>query len=147
MKRHLLPSAAASVRCPAPTNSGGFLGQGRKLWGRFPIGGLNHPPRRDSQTVLDGKPAPRDDSGTEGQGATRMIHFRQIDPARNRARFYSLTVTRTLWGEVVLVRRWGRIGTAGQGAETAFAEPVSALRALRRAARRRRARGYLLMRR
>lgn len=75
-----------------------------------------------------------------------MIHFQQIDPARNRARFYSLDITRTLWGEVVLIRRWGRIGTAGQGAETAFAEPVFAIRALRRAARHRRARGYRLTR-
>lgn len=71
-----------------------------------------------------------------------MIHVQQIDPARNRARFYSLDISRTLWGEVVSIRRWGRIGTAGQGSETAVTEPVFAIRALRRAARHQRARCY-----
>lgn len=71
-----------------------------------------------------------------------MIHFQQIDPGRNRARFYSLTISRTLFGEPVLIRRWGRIGTTGQGAETLFPTPRDAIRALRRAARKRRARGY-----
>jgi predicted DNA-binding WGR domain protein len=30
------------------------------------------------------------------------------------ARFYSLEVERDLFGRVVLVRRWGRIGSAGK---------------------------------
>ncbi|MFC4170478.1 WGR domain-containing protein [Microvirga sp. GCM10011540] len=36
------------------------------------------------------------------------------DPAKNMARFYSLEVERDLLGRVVLVRRWGRIGTTGK---------------------------------
>jgi predicted DNA-binding WGR domain protein len=42
------------------------------------------------------------------------VVLRRIDPAKNMARFYSLEVERDLFGRVVLVRRWGRIGTAGK---------------------------------
>ena len=40
--------------------------------------------------------------------------MRRVEPARNMARFYSLDVERDLFGRVVLVRRWGRIGTSGK---------------------------------
>ncbi len=42
------------------------------------------------------------------------VAMRRVDPARNMSRFYSLDVERDLFGRVVLVRRWGRIGTAGK---------------------------------
>ncbi len=42
------------------------------------------------------------------------VTLRRIDPAKNMARFYSLEVERDLLGRVVLVRRWGRIGSAGK---------------------------------
>ena len=42
------------------------------------------------------------------------LALRRIDPARNMARFYCLAVERDLFGRVVLVRRWGRLGTAGR---------------------------------
>lgn len=41
----------------------------------------------------------------------RLTH---IDPNRNMRRFYRLSLERTLFGEVTLVRTWGRIGTHGQ---------------------------------
>jgi predicted DNA-binding WGR domain protein len=41
------------------------------------------------------------------------VSLRCVDLARNMARFYSMEVERDLFGRVVLVRRWGRIGTAG----------------------------------
>jgi predicted DNA-binding WGR domain protein len=37
----------------------------------------------------------------------------RIDPARNTWRFYEMAVQRDLFGGAVLIRRWGRIGTAG----------------------------------
>ena len=40
--------------------------------------------------------------------------LQRVDPARNMARFYSMDVERDLFGCVVLVRRWGGIGTAGR---------------------------------
>ena len=42
------------------------------------------------------------------------IIMRRIDAAKNMARFYSLEVERDLLGRVVLVRRWGRIGSTGK---------------------------------
>lgn len=42
------------------------------------------------------------------------IHLERCDPSRNMARFYRLELCQTLFGEVVLVRRWGRIGTIGR---------------------------------
>ena len=39
---------------------------------------------------------------------------RRLDPALNMRQFYSLEVERDLFGRMVLVRRWGRIGTAGE---------------------------------
>lgn len=37
-------------------------------------------------------------------------YFRSVDPERNRRRHYLLMVQRDLWGRLVVVRRWGRIG-------------------------------------
>ncbi|MEY8880907.1 WGR domain-containing protein [Donghicola sp. XS_ASV15] len=37
-----------------------------------------------------------------------------IDPSQNMRRFYRLSLERTLFGEITLVRTWGRIGTHGQ---------------------------------
>lgn len=45
---------------------------------------------------------------------TRSSHFERRDPTRNMNRFYRLTVTRDLFGAVLLVREWGRIGVSCQ---------------------------------
>jgi predicted DNA-binding WGR domain protein len=42
------------------------------------------------------------------------VVLRRIDPAKNMNRFYSLEVERDLLGRLILVRRWGRIGTTGK---------------------------------
>ncbi|MCB5205574.1 WGR domain-containing protein [Neorhizobium sp. T786] len=42
------------------------------------------------------------------------LHIRRIDPTRNMARFYELSISTTLFGNVSLTRSWGRIGTRGQ---------------------------------
>ncbi|BCH62446.1 hypothetical protein RvVAT039_pl08320 (plasmid) [Agrobacterium vitis] len=42
------------------------------------------------------------------------IYVERIAPEQNMARFYALAVQPTLFGEVSLVRAWGRIGTRGQ---------------------------------
>jgi predicted DNA-binding WGR domain protein len=62
----------------------------------------------------------------------------RIDPAQNMARFYCLSLQPTLFGEVSVVRAWGRIGTrgrikvdsypTGEGAATAFAHLEKAKR-------------------
>ena len=42
------------------------------------------------------------------------MRLQRTEPAKNMARFYSLDLERDLFGRVVVVRCWGRIGTAGR---------------------------------
>ncbi len=41
-------------------------------------------------------------------------HLHRIDPARNMARFYRLSATPSLFGDICIVREWGRIGRPGR---------------------------------
>jgi predicted DNA-binding WGR domain protein len=68
--------------------------------------------------------------------------LRRIDPTRNMARFYSMDVERDLFGRVVLVRRWGRIGTAGRTRLDEHPNEGRALAALAAIERQKRRRGY-----
>ena len=70
------------------------------------------------------------------------VHLRRADPARNLARFYSLTIQRSLFGAHDLVRRWGRIGTHGTTLIESFTDETEAFAALERIADRKRRRGY-----
>ena len=42
------------------------------------------------------------------------VHLRRIDPARNMSRFYRLDVQPDLFGGVLLMKEWGRIGARGR---------------------------------
>jgi predicted DNA-binding WGR domain protein len=67
------------------------------------------------------------------------VVLRRIDPRKNMARFYSMEVERDLLGRVVLVRRWGRIGSAGKvrlDEHNGEGEALAALQALQAAKRR-----------
>jgi predicted DNA-binding WGR domain protein len=66
----------------------------------------------------------------------------RIDPEQRIRRFYSLMIERDLFGGVVLVRNWGRIGTNGQELVEAFASEIEAGQALEALARTKRRRGY-----
>ncbi len=44
----------------------------------------------------------------------RTCILRRVDPARNMARFYRLSIEPSLFGDVALVREWGRIGGWGR---------------------------------
>jgi predicted DNA-binding WGR domain protein len=68
--------------------------------------------------------------------------LQRIDPARNMARFYSMDVERDLFGRVVLVRRWGRIGTAGRTRMDEHHEEGRAFAALAAIEAQKRRRGY-----
>lgn len=48
---------------------------------------------------------------------TRRLERRE--PACNRQRFQTLTVTRTLFGRWAVIREWGRIGRPALGARRA----------------------------
>jgi predicted DNA-binding WGR domain protein len=71
---------------------------------------------------------------------TQPVILRRIDPGKNMARFYSLEVERDLFGRVVLVRRWGRLGTAGRtrlDEHKGEGEALAALASMQRAKQRR----------
>ena len=70
------------------------------------------------------------------------VALRRVEPARNMARFYSLDVERDLFGRVVIVRRWGRIGTAGKVRLDEYEGEGPALAALHTLLRRKVRRGY-----
>lgn len=55
-------------------------------------------------------------------------HWQAIDSERNIARDYRLSVARDLFGWYIVERRWGRIGSAGQGRALAFPDAADALR-------------------
>ena len=65
-----------------------------------------------------------------------------IDPQRRAFRFYLLHVDRDLFGRVVLVRTWGRIGSPGVERRDEHEDEASALAALERIAGAKRRRGY-----
>ena len=70
------------------------------------------------------------------------IQLRRCDSDKNVARFYSLDVERDLFGKVVLVRRWGRIGTAGKVRLDEYPEEGRAVAAMEALRRRKIQRGY-----
>lgn len=63
------------------------------------------------------------------------LRLENIDHARNRWRWYALSVQPTLFGEWALSREWGRIGDQGGQSMTAFyaneGEALSACNALK----------------
>ena len=58
------------------------------------------------------------------------------------ARFYCLSLESSLFGETILVLRWGRIGTHGRRREQYFADSGTATAALERKAQAKARRGY-----
>ncbi|MGV2130665.1 WGR domain-containing protein [Agrobacterium vitis] len=42
------------------------------------------------------------------------LYLMRINAHRHMARYYALTIEPNLFGELTLVRRWGRIGTSGR---------------------------------
>lgn len=74
-----------------------------------------------------------------------MIVLRRIDNSRNMARFYALSIERSLFGESILIRRWGRIGTHGQRREDWFRASGDAAAALGEWVGRKERRGYQLI--
>ncbi|CAH0343296.1 WGR domain-containing protein [Rhizobium sp. CECT 9324] len=70
------------------------------------------------------------------------IYVERIAPEKNMARFYALAVQPTLFGEVSLVRTWGRIGTRGQQMVHFFDNESQAINLFLDMLRRKRKRGY-----
>ena len=43
-----------------------------------------------------------------------QVHLERVDRGRNCFRFYTLALEPTLFGDIALITRWGRIGTRGR---------------------------------
>jgi predicted DNA-binding WGR domain protein len=71
-----------------------------------------------------------------------MSSFRNIDPTKNRWRFYSLEIDRPLFGDWSLTREYGRIGSSGRISVESFASEEEARRAERQTIRLRIRHGY-----
>jgi predicted DNA-binding WGR domain protein len=81
--------------------------------------------------------------------STQPYHLRvqRIDPAKNMARFYTMSIEPTLFGDTSLIRNWGRIGTHGQWRVDLFAHETQAVDLFLALLRKKRRKGYTLARR
>jgi predicted DNA-binding WGR domain protein len=70
------------------------------------------------------------------------LHLRRADPPRNMRRFYRLDIQPDLFGRVMLLKQWGRVGTQGRMQAESYESEERALAALQRQADRKRRRGY-----
>lgn len=84
---------------------------------------------------------PRDVSIIE-RAAGSVTALTRIQPERNQWRFYHLALWPDLFGQVCLVREWGRIGRPGRLRHDPFPNTALAAQALELIARTKRRRGY-----
>ena len=70
------------------------------------------------------------------------VDLRRIDAAQNMRRFYHMSVQPGLFGDVALVRQWGRIGTRGQSMKEWFDDEAAAEAACDTLSKRKQRRGY-----
>jgi predicted DNA-binding WGR domain protein len=73
---------------------------------------------------------------------TYHLHVQRIDASRNMARYYRLAIEATLFGNIALVRNWGRIGTRGQERVEFFDTEMQALSLFLKILREKRRKGY-----
>ncbi len=71
------------------------------------------------------------------------VYLRRVDPERRMARFYALAVDRDLFGQVLLMRQWGRIGMSCRVRHDPCESEAEACAALAALASTKRARGYV----
>jgi predicted DNA-binding WGR domain protein len=82
----------------------------------------------------------------EGDCSSLHIVLERVDPARNIARYYVLSIEPTLFAKHTLIRRWGRIGCRGRERLQVFGggDPSQAQVTLETWLARKRKRGYAL---
>ena len=84
------------------------------------------------------------DQQTKDPDVLNVLVLERVDRTKNMARYYVLSVEPTLFAESSLVRRWGRIGGAGQTRIDLHASPPLAQIALNTWLERKRRGGYRL---
>ena len=70
------------------------------------------------------------------------LYLERRDPARNMARYYAFALESDLLGDVVAIRRWGRIGSIGRQIVVPCPSVDSAMTTLMQMERAKRRRGY-----
>lgn len=71
------------------------------------------------------------------------VHLHRVNAEANMARFYHVDIAPTLFGEVSVLRSWGRIGTHGRTSIETCATPEEAETAVARTLRQKAQRGYV----
>jgi predicted DNA-binding WGR domain protein len=71
------------------------------------------------------------------------VDLRRVDPSRNMRRFYRLDVQPDLFGGVLLMKEWGRIGAQGRIVAERYDSADLALAAMMRHTERKRRKGYV----
>jgi predicted DNA-binding WGR domain protein len=70
------------------------------------------------------------------------LHLRRLDPTRNMRRFYRLDVQPDLFGGVLLMKQWGRVGTQGRMVAESYESEAPALGLSLQGCERKQRRGY-----
>lgn len=73
-----------------------------------------------------------------------QIDMRRIDPSLNMNRFYSVELTKDLFGQHGVHRQWGRFGTCGRHRHDWYATQNEAEAACSNLVNQKLARGYLI---
>lgn len=72
------------------------------------------------------------------------VHLHRVNAEANMARFYHVDIAPTLFGEVSVLRSWGRIGTHGRTSVETCATPAEAETAAAQTLRQKVLRGYIV---
>jgi len=71
-----------------------------------------------------------------------QLYIERTDATKNMARFYTMSIEPTLFGQACLTRSWGRIGASGQSLTHHFDREQDAVLLFLDVLRRKRRRGY-----
>ncbi len=71
------------------------------------------------------------------------LYCHRIDATRNMARYYALSIQPSLFGEIAVMRSWGRIGKAGGEKSEFYSTEEQAISHFLDIARKKRRRGYV----
>lgn len=91
---------------------------------------------------LDRRAVPNDNSAMQLPEAT-PVHLIHVNPELNMARFYGIEIQPTLFGEMSVLRSWGRIGTKGRGMMVTYEDAAQATEAFLKLDKQKRRRGYV----
>ncbi len=83
------------------------------------------------------------DTGVMTESDSTHLDLIRIVPSENMARFYGIALQPTLFGEVAVVRCWGRISTRGRAMTVTYPDTEQAADALAELETKKRRRGYV----